>query len=160
LCLVSRAIHSPSRADCCPGHGRCCRQGPARLTPRRPHARTGDTASRRHHGRVIHLRPTRAHLLLWRTLACPSLASLPRLACLKPCSGSRLNLDCRACPASQDGRTPLYASSYNGHSGLVDRLIAARAMVDAADKVLPRTRPRPMLAQETPPTSSTTVIYL
>jgi hypothetical protein len=32
--------------------------------------------------------------------------------------------------------------SLRGHSEVVDRLIAARAVVDAADKVLPRSRPR------------------
>jgi hypothetical protein len=40
---------------------------------------------------------------------------------------------------SQDGWTPLRAASVSGHLKVVDRLIAARAMVDAADKVLPRT---------------------
>jgi hypothetical protein len=42
--------------------------------------------------------------------------------------------------ASQAGHSPLYVASRSGHSEVVDRLIAARAMVDAADKVLPRTR--------------------
>ena len=37
--------------------------------------------------------------------------------------------------ASQDGCTALIGSSSSGHSEVVDRLIAARAMVDAADKV-------------------------
>jgi hypothetical protein len=42
--------------------------------------------------------------------------------------------------ASQDGWTPLRNASGCGHLEVVDRLIAARAMVDAADKVLPHTR--------------------
>jgi hypothetical protein len=51
---------------------------------------------------------------------------------------SRLTLRCLA---SQDGRTLLNAAaSGSGDWRVVDRLIAARAIVDAADKVLPRTR--------------------
>ncbi len=38
---------------------------------------------------------------------------------------------------SQDGRTPLYAAAIRGHLAVVERLIAARAMVDAANKVAP-----------------------
>ena len=41
---------------------------------------------------------------------------------------------------SQDGSTPLHAAAKRGNSEVVERLIAARAMVDAADKVAPRTR--------------------
>ena len=58
---------------------------------------------------------------------------------------------CGACPsplrfppvarlAWQDGSTPLIMASSEGHHEVVDRLIAARATVDAADKVVPRTR--------------------
>ncbi len=39
--------------------------------------------------------------------------------------------------ASQDGSTPLLTAAYNGHAEVVDRLIAARAEVDAANKVMP-----------------------
>jgi ankyrin repeat protein len=50
--------------------------------------------------------------------------------------------------ASQDGSTPLLTAAYNGHAEVVDRLIAARAEVDAANKVMPSachatTRPYP-----------------
>ncbi len=52
--------------------------------------------------------------------------------------------------ASQDDETPLHLAS-RGEEGdsseIVDRLIAARAMVDAANKVLPRTCPgQPLLS--------------
>ena len=68
---------------------------------------------------------------------------------------------CGACPsplrfppaarlASQDGSTPLITASFNGHGEVVDRLIAARATVDAADKVVPVHS-----AQLPPPFSST-----
>ncbi len=49
----------------------------------------------------------------------------------------------------QDGKTPLSIACLSGHSEVVDRLIAARAMVDAADKVLPLTRPRRPLVRIT-----------
>jgi hypothetical protein len=57
-------------------------------------------------------------------------------------AAERLALDLLACLASQAGRNPLHAASSSGSSEVVDRLIAARAMVYAADKVLPRTRPQ------------------
>ena len=38
------------------------------------------------------------------------------------------------------GYTPLHIASSFGYSEVVDRLIAARAMVNTADEVLPRTR--------------------
>ena len=41
--------------------------------------------------------------------------------------------------ASQDGSTPLITAFSNGHVEVMDRLIAAGAAVDAADKVAPRT---------------------
>jgi hypothetical protein len=50
----------------------------------------------------------------------------------------RLALDFLAGLACQDGRAPLFTASRRGHSEVVHRLIAARAMVDIADKVLPR----------------------
>jgi hypothetical protein len=43
----------------------------------------------------------------------------------------------RACTPAQDGWTPLITASCNGHPEVVDRLIAARAVVDAASKVTP-----------------------
>ncbi len=42
--------------------------------------------------------------------------------------------------ASQYDSTSLMKASSRGHTEVVDRLIAARAMVDAASKVMPRTR--------------------
>ncbi len=53
-----------------------------------------------------------------------------------------LALDLLADLSSQYGQTPLYKASFYGRSEVVDRLIAARAMVDAANTVLPRTHPR------------------
>ncbi len=41
---------------------------------------------------------------------------------------------------SQDGSTPLFKASSKGHLKVVERLIAAQAMVDTAYKVAPRTR--------------------
>jgi hypothetical protein len=42
--------------------------------------------------------------------------------------------------AWQDGSTPLHIASSQGHSEVVERLIAAQAMVEATNKVAPRTR--------------------
>jgi hypothetical protein len=65
-------------------------------------------------------------------------------------AGERLAPDLLAGLVSQeDSWTLLHAASFNGHSEVVDRLIVARAMVDAADKVLPRTRPRHLRARIT-----------
>ncbi len=52
-------------------------------------------------------------------------------------AAERLALDLAASLVSQGGRTTLHTACLIGHSGVVDRLIAARAMVDAADTVLP-----------------------
>jgi ankyrin repeat protein len=49
--------------------------------------------------------------------------------------------------ASQDGWTPLLMASNNGHSEVVDRLIASSAMVDAATKVMPRTHCDPLTVE-------------
>ncbi len=38
--------------------------------------------------------------------------------------------------SSQDGRTPLFSASSKGHLELVDRLIAAQAMVNVAAEVV------------------------
>ncbi len=66
--------------------------------------------------------------------ACPCVHSALSLLGLAE-AAARLAPDLLASPASQDGWTPLYAASFDGHSEVVDRLLAARAMVDAADKV-------------------------
>ena len=39
------------------------------------------------------------------------------------------------CALPQDGRTPLYSASQQGHEGAVKLLVEAKAAVDAANKV-------------------------
>jgi hypothetical protein len=99
--------------------------------------------------------------------SCLALAAAPATLCgyAEPlwlqtwrAAAERPALDLRACPALQDGQTPLIVASSSGHSEVVGRLIAARAMVDAADKVLLRTRLRchPHARTPVPPAASTT----
>ncbi len=52
---------------------------------------------------------------------------------------------------SQDGCTPLIVASAHGHSGVLDRLIAARAMVVAADSVVPALTPSGTDERSDPP---------
>jgi hypothetical protein len=60
-------------------------------------------------------------------------------------AAERLALDLLPGLASQRGWTPFHTAALSGHSEVVDRLIAARAMVDAADKVPPSLSSRPHL---------------
>jgi ankyrin repeat protein len=80
---------------------------------------------------------------LARSIAClrPPFAptpAYPSLAGSLAEAAERLSLDLLAGLASQDGWTPLHAAAKGGHSKVVDRLIAARAMVDTANKVVLR----------------------
>jgi hypothetical protein len=80
-----------------------------------------------------------AHARTDERLLCPA---HPPLDCSLAEAAERLALDLLEGLSSQVGWTPLFTASLGGHSAVVDRLIAARAMVDAADEVMSRTRPR------------------
>ncbi len=74
----------------------------------------------------------------WHVCLCePSPAQTPSVFRSLAEAAERLELDLLAGLALQDGWTPLYTACLKGHSEVVGRLIAARAMVDVADKVLP-----------------------
>ncbi len=79
------------------------------------------------------LRPARVGALPRVSVFC-ILARVLRLYC------QCLLFPCVACIVLQNCSTPLHFAVLEGHSEVVERLIAARAIVNAADKVAPRTR--------------------